>query len=134
VGLVCRRAGESKPIECGEYDQVRFEVAGAVRGRGMQLFLQPAGGGRDTPVRTPLVAGSGWTAVSVRCPGGPFRVVAVDQSPTAWFAFRQPAEIGWASSTAESLIQQSWAIGVAALILTLLVAAAPDVRRRNAEA
>ena len=124
---------ESKPIECGEYDQVRFEVAGAVRGRGMQLFLQPAAGGRETPLRTPLFGGAGWTAISVRCPSGPFRVVAVDESSTAWFAFRQPAEIGWASSTAEAMIQQSWAFGVAALILTLLAAAAPDVRRRNAE-
>ncbi len=124
---------ESKPIECGEYDQVRFEVAGAARARGMQLVLQPAGGGRDTPVRTPLVAGSGWTAVSVRCPSGPFRVVAVDASPTAWFAFRQPAEIGWASSAAESMIQQSWAFGVAALFLTMLAAAGPDLRRRGAE-
>ena len=124
---------ESKPIACQEYDQVRFEVAGAVRGRGMQLFLQPAAGGRETPLRTPLFADAGWTAVSVRCPAGPFRVVAVDESPTAWFAFRQPAEIGWASSTAESMIQQSWAIGVAALILTILAAAGPDMRRRSAE-
>jgi hypothetical protein len=123
---------ESTPLTCGEYDQMRFEVAGAVRGRGMQLFLRPADGGRDTPVRTPLVAGSGWTAVSVRCPSGPFRVVAVDESPTAWFAFRQPAEIGWASSAAESMIQQSWAFGVAALIMTILAAAAPDARRRRA--
>ena len=121
---------ESKPIECREYGQLRFEVAGAVRARGMQLLLQPVGGGRDTPVRPPLVGGSGWTAVSVRCPDRPFTVVAVDQSPTSWFAFRQPAEIGWASSTAESMIQQSWAFGVGALLMTLLAVTAPDVRRQ----
>ena len=109
---------------------MRFEVAGDVRARGMQLLLRPVGGGRDTPVRPPLVAGAGWTAVSVRCPDGPFTVVAIDESPTAWFAFRQPAEIGWASSTAESMIQQSWAFGAAAILMAFLAVAAPDRRRR----
>ena len=121
---------ESKPIECREYDQVRFEVAGDLRARGMQLLLQPVGGGRDTPVRPPPVGGTGWTPVSVRCPDGPFTVVAIDKSPTAWFAFRQPAEIGWASSTAESMIQQSWAFGAGAILMTLLAVASRDPRRQ----
>jgi hypothetical protein len=122
---------ESQPIACADYGQVRFEIAGAPTAPGMQLFLKPVDGGRETRVRTPLF-GAAWTAVSVSCPGGPFTVVAVDRSPTAWFAFRQPAEIGWASSIAESMIQQSWAFGVAALVLTILAVVAPRARPRPA--
>jgi hypothetical protein len=110
---------ESQPIACREYQQIRFEVAGALRASGQSLVLKPSDGGRETIVRPPLIGGSGWTAVSVRCPSTAFTVLAVDSSPTAWFAFHQPSEIGWASSVAESLIQQSWAFGLASFLSAL---------------
>jgi hypothetical protein len=110
---------ESQPIACAEYGQLRFEVAGAARAPGMQLFLKPVSGRRNTRVRPPLFGGTGWTAVSVTCPDGPFAVVAVDESPTAWFAFRQPAEIGWVSSIAESMIHTCNIFGYLALCMVL---------------
>ena len=121
---------ESQPLACRDYPQIRFEVAGALRASGQSLVLKPSDGGRETIVRPPLIGGSGWTAVSVRCPSTAFTVLAVDSSPTAWFAFRQPAEIGWASSVAESMIQQSWAFG-AASFLSALGAVFAAWRRRS---
>jgi hypothetical protein len=46
--------------------------------------------------------------------------VAVDASPTNWLAFREPAEIGWASALADSIIQNSRELGLAVLALTVL--------------
>jgi hypothetical protein len=122
---------QSQAVACREYSEIRFEVAGALRSRGMELSLQPVAGGRETPIRQPLFGNSEWTAVSVRCPSGPFTVVATDASPTAWFAFRQPAEIGWASSVAESMIQQSWTFGAAAALLVMWASSGALTRRRN---
>jgi hypothetical protein len=56
----------------------------------------------------------------VRCPSGPFTVVASDDSPISWFAFRQPAEIGAGSAIAESLIQRSSLLGIVVGGLVLL--------------
>jgi len=114
---------ESQPVQCKDYDQLRFEIAGSPGAQGMRLFLKATDSGRETLVRPALAGGPGWSAVSVRCPPGPFTVVAIDESPTAWFAFRQPSEIGWASSAAESMIQQSRALGFVALTITLFALA-----------
>ena len=120
---------ESQPLACRDYPQLRFEVSGALRTRGESLVLKPSDGGRETIVRPPLFGGSEWTAVSVRCPSTAFTVLAVDASPTAWFAFRQPSEIGWASSAAESMIQQSWVVGAAGLLSALIAVFAGWSRR-----
>ena len=94
-------------------------VTKALRDPGIELSLRPLDGGRSRPVRAPLFASGDWTPVDVSCPRGPFTVVASDASTTAWFAFRKPTEIGWASAIAESMIYESWAFGLAALVLAL---------------
>ena len=123
---------ESQPIVCRDYPQIRFEIAGALHASGESLVLKPSNGGRETIIRPPLVGSSGWTAVSVRCPSSAFTVLAVDASPTAWFAFRQPSEIGWVSSAAESMIQQSWVFGAAGLVSALIAVLASWPRRSPA--
>jgi hypothetical protein len=55
-------------------------------------------------------------------------VVASDGSTTSWFAFRQPAEIGWASVLAERTIQQ-WRVLAIVTALLVVVAAVPGPRR-----
>ena len=54
------------------------------------------------------------------CPDGPFTVVAVDTSPTSWFAFRQPAEVAFGSAVAGSVVQRSRFVGLTAAALALL--------------
>jgi len=113
---------ESLPLQCLEFDALRFEVAGSPRAPGMRLALKSADG-RETVVRPAWASGSGWSAVTVDCPASAFTVVAADASPTAWFAFRQPTEIGWASAIAESMAERSEIIGflAAATIFAALV-------------
>jgi hypothetical protein len=111
---------ESQPISCATFQHVRFELSGSTREPGLRLALHKAGSDSDILVQPGPGAAGGWRGVSVRCPDGPFTVVAVDDSETSWFAFRLPAEIGRASIMAESAIQQSNVFGIAALAFALL--------------
>ncbi len=119
---------ESEPTRCDEFGRLRFEVAGAARDARMYLAVKDVNG-RETPVRPGLGTGSGWVGVSVPCPADPFTVVAVDDSPTSWFAFRQPATIGWMSAAAESMIER-WRI-LAALAVLVAAAAVWSTLRRD---
>jgi len=119
---------ESAPTKCGTYSYLRFEVAGDLRTSAMQLALKDTVTGSETPVRPPFGTGPGWIAASVRCPSHPFTVVASDGSTTSWFAFRQPAEIAWASVLAERTIQQ-WRVLAIITALLVVVAAVPAARR-----
>ena len=118
---------ESLPTTCVTYPYLRFEVAGNLRDSSMHLTLKDTVTGAETSVKPPLGTGSGWIGTSVRCPSHPFTVVASDGSTTSWFAFRQPAEIGWASVLAERTIQQ-WRM-LAIVTALLVVAAVPGTRR-----
>ncbi len=111
---------ESEPINCTMLRHVRFELSGSTREPGLQLALHDVGSERESLVQPALGSPGGWRGVSVPCPNGPFTVVAVDDSETSWFAFRLPAEIGSASIMAESAIQRSNVVGIAALAFTLL--------------
>jgi hypothetical protein len=115
---------ESEPTECREFGRVRFEVAGGARDSQIRLALKDTSTGDETPIRPGLGSGSGWTSVSVRCPPHPFTVIAVDDSPTEWLAFRQPTETGPLSALAESAMQgwRTFAFtAVAALAVALVL-------------
>ncbi len=113
---------ESAPASCGPYRYLRFDVAGDLREPGTRLMLKDTVTGDETFIRPPL--GTGQTGVSVRCPGHPFIISALDNSTTSWFAFRQPSGIAWLSAMAERTIQQWRVIALAALAI-LAVAALP---------
>jgi hypothetical protein len=76
--------------------------------------------GEETRVGPPWLAGGGWVGITAPCPDGPFKVVAVDTSPTSWFAFRQPAEVAFGSAVAGSVVQRSRFVGLTAAALALL--------------
>jgi hypothetical protein len=95
---------ESEPTHCRTFHALRFEVAGGARDAGMSLAVKDTVTGRETAVRPPIGAGSGWTGVTVPCPSNAFTVIAADDSTTEWLAFRQPTEIAWLSALAESTI------------------------------
>ena len=111
---------ESQPIHCRDLRHIRFEVNSSTSWSGLRLSLKRVESGEETRVVPPWFAPPGWFGISVRCPEGPFTVVAVDSSPTSWFAFRQPAEVALGSALAESLIQRSRFVGLAAVALGLL--------------
>ena len=118
---------ESQPVSCRDFRHAQFEIASSASWSGLQLSLQSVESGQETPVRPPWFDARGWTSVAVQCPEGPFRVIAVDSSPTSWFAFRQPAEVALGSALAGSLIQQSRFIGFSAIVL-VVVALASTIR------
>ena len=118
---------ESQPVSCRDFRHAQFEIASSASWSGLQLSLQSVESGQETRVRPPWFDARGWTSVAVQCPEGPFRVIAVDSSPTSWFAFRQPAEVALGSALAGSLIQQSRLIGFTAIVL-VVVALASTIR------
>jgi hypothetical protein len=117
---------ESQPVSCRDFRHAQFEIASSASWSGLQLSLQSVESGQGTRVR-PWFDASGWSSVAVRCPEGRFRVVAVDSSPTSWFAFRPPTEVALGSALAASLIQQSRSVGFAAMVL-VVVALASTIR------
>jgi len=124
---------ESQPITCQDLRHIRFEVNSSASWSGLQLSLKRLQSGKESRVVPPWFAPGGWFGVSVRCPEGPFTIVAVDSSPTSWFAFRQPAEVALGSALAESLVQRSRFVGLAAVALVLL-ALGSTVRRWRSSA
>ncbi len=121
------RRFESQPVSCRDFRHAQFEIASSANWSGLQLSLQSVESGQETRVSPPWFDARGWATVAVRCPEGPFRVIAVDSSPTSWFAFRQPAEVALGSALAGSLIQQSRFIGFTAIVL-VVVALASTIR------
>jgi hypothetical protein len=118
---------ESQPVSCRDFRHAQFEIASSANWSGLQLSLQSVESGQETRVSPPWFDARGWATVTVGCPEGPFRVIAVDSSPTSWFAFRQPAEVALGSALAGSLIQQSRFIGFTAIVL-VVVALASTIR------
>jgi SAM-dependent methyltransferase len=122
---------ESQPINCRDLGRIRFEINSSTSWSGLRLSLKRVGSGEESRVVPPWFVPPGWFGVSVRCPEGSFTVVAVDASPTSWFAFRQPAEVALGSALAESVIQQSRLVGLAALALVLLALGSTVARWRS---
>ena len=119
---------ESQPVSCRDFRHAQFEIASSASWSGLQLSLQSVESGQETRVGPPWFDARGWASVAVPCPEGPFRVIAVDSSPTSWFAFRQPAEVALGSALAGSLIQQSRFIGFTAIVLVVVGAGIDDSR------
>jgi SAM-dependent methyltransferase len=111
---------ESQPITCRDLGYIRFDVNSSASWSGLRLSLKRVQSGEESRVVPPWFAPGGWFGASVRCPEGPFTVVAVDSSPTSWFAIRQPAEIALGSAVAESLVLRSGFVGLAAAAVVLL--------------
>jgi hypothetical protein len=76
--------------------------------------------GREDPVQPDQLAREGWQNVVVSCPSGPFALIAIDDATDSWFGFREPVEIGRASSAIESLIGNSREMLLVALALAVL--------------
>ena len=117
----------SKPIACRSGALVRVDVAGQLNEGPMELRTVTASG----RVRqwAPRYLDSGrWSPTWIRCPPGPFRVVARDLDPTRWFAIGSPIEYGWLSFLAEVALAHAWLVITAGALLlgAALVAASRD--------
>jgi hypothetical protein len=81
--------------------------------------------GRETPVEVPDLAGERWMQAYVRCPDGPFQIVAVDASARYWFAFRSPVTVPLGSMLAQQLIAASRTLLIVAIALAVIAVRLP---------
>jgi hypothetical protein len=82
--------------------------------------LEQLDSGQPVEISPRAVARERWVNVTVRCPPGPFAIVARDETDGSWFGFREPVEIGWPSAAAAVLIENSRAPLVALVSLAVL--------------
>ncbi len=126
------RTGEfrSNVITTATLPYLRVEVTGYYITHRQALAL--VGAAQRVPVSLRAPAGGRWLARTVRRPAGPFRVVATDEQPDQWYAFRAPVEIGALSAGTEWLLERWHApLEAGALLATFIVlwsALLPPVR------
>jgi hypothetical protein len=107
---------ESEPVaRCDLGGSLEFQVAGYLGLPGLRLAVRDVRSGREVEVRPGILAREEWQSARVSCPDGPYAIIAADDRPDYWFAFRAPAEVGRASPVAESLIAISGRLLLAAL-------------------
>jgi hypothetical protein len=111
---------ESQSLRCHGF--LKFELAGYVGQPNQRLALKDLASAREFAVRAEQIPREQWLETLVPCPGGPFAIVAVDEDPATWFAFREPVEVPRGSLMAESLINSSSGLLVAALMLAFVAA------------
>ena len=76
----------------------------------------------EVPVRASHIPRERWVDALVRCPGDRFQIVATDEDPATWFAFREPLEMPMGSALVESLIGSSSVLLFGALLLAFFTA------------
>jgi hypothetical protein len=118
-GDATQGAFRSQPLECAAGGYLRFPIAGYPGAPGTSLAVQRADGAMF-PITVRQPPRERWEPAFVRCPSGPFRVMASDTSPSTWLAFGPPVEIGWLGRLSE----RAAAGGRAVLLLGLLLALA----------
>jgi hypothetical protein len=113
---------ESQPVTCQAGGHLKFEVSGYLGLPRQRLTVRDLRSGRDRDVVPDEIARESWVEAVVRCPEGPFEVVAVDENASFWFAFREPVEAGTGSLWAEALIANSSELLFVSLMLAFLAA------------
>jgi len=72
---------------------LQFEVAGSLTAR-PSLSLRDQVTGKEMPVQSPARPNENWRTAVVPVSQHKVQFVANDESPTKWFAFREPRELG----------------------------------------
>ena len=88
---------ESLPVSRSRFPFLEFRVAGDLGQPGLSLTLIELDSGKTTSVRPLKALGNNWQTCRVRAPHGDFRIIAIDESDSGWFAFQAPREVGWLS-------------------------------------
>ncbi len=84
---------ESQPIRASKFPYLEIEVAGDLGKPRLSLELVGVTSHERIPVEPRRVPGDHWEKCDVKAPAGPFVIVAKDNDPNGWFAFREPREI-----------------------------------------
>jgi hypothetical protein len=84
---------ESQPVRASRFPYLQIEVAGDLGQPGLSLELVDSATKERIQVKPRFTPGTGWEACEIKAPKGDFTIVATDNSPTGWFAFKQPCEL-----------------------------------------
>jgi hypothetical protein len=101
---------------------LQFEIAGALRD-GTSLTLRDEETGNEVRVNSPARLNENWRSAIVPVPGGKVRIMAADDSPIRWFAFREPRELGRFAYYAQRAVangKQLFIFSIAILTLTIV--------------
>jgi hypothetical protein len=100
---------------------LEMELAGYFR-PGLNLTLRGDGNNKTVRFIPTSSIDPSWRRGSIAVPAAGFRIIATDQNPRDWFAFREPRELGRFSRYAERLISagKRLCLGGIALWLSLL--------------
>jgi len=113
---------ESLPVQKSALPFLEFPVAGELGGPGLSLDLVELPTGRKISVTQDTSAGGRWISAYARAPKGEFKIVARDENPAGWFAFRQPRELGRLSYWAIQILR-AWKYFLAAGVVCFLLSA-----------
>jgi hypothetical protein len=84
---------ESQPVRASRFPYLQIDVAGDLGKPGLSLELEDIATHQRTPIVPRAPPGPTWEHCEVRAPPGKFIIVAKDESPTGWFAFKEPREL-----------------------------------------
>jgi hypothetical protein len=129
LGSAARGRFESTLTSSSCPGYLRIDVAGDLGRPGIDLRLVDPGGHTIERLATRFVPGPRWETVFVPCPDTPFSIVAEDDAPDRWVAFRHPVVYGPLSATAFVLARMWKVLMVGAGLLAWLA-----VRLANAPA
>jgi hypothetical protein len=120
---------ESLPVSRSRLPFLEFRVAGDLGKPGLSLTLLDLSSGRTIPVKPCKPPGNIWQTCLVRAPQGDFKIIAIDDSTTGWFAFQAPREVAWLSWAAARVVSFGSTLFIAGVTL-YLVGVASAVRLR----
>jgi hypothetical protein len=122
-GRGARGRFESLPVRKSALPYLEIPIVGDLGELGLSLELVDLTTGQTVPVRASKPGAEGWVNVYVKAPAGEFKLVAHDDSETAWFAFKEPRELGRLSYWAMRMVA-GWkyflVAGLACLVVSSL--------------
>lgn len=129
AGSAAQGTFESAPMK-SSLPYLEMAVSGDLGRAGLDLELVEAASGKTIKVVPKIPPGDSWQNVYVKAPSGEFKIVARDESNTAWFAFKAPREMGRLSFWA----MQSIRTGTSLLILGFVSLAAALIGLKTGKA
>jgi hypothetical protein len=85
---------ESAPIRKSALPFLEIPVAGDLGEPGLWLDLVDTATGKKTRLGAPSTPGQQWVNTYAQAPAGTFTIMAGDENPAKWFAFKEPRELG----------------------------------------
>jgi hypothetical protein len=116
-GVAARGRFESLPVSRSKLPFLEFRVAGNLGQPGLSLTLIELSSGRTNAISPIAALDENWQTCRVRAPHGEFKIVAIDDSTSGWFAFQAPREVGWLSWAAVQVASFGGTLFLAGLAL-----------------